>query len=208
MRVEVDPLSDAEFDSSLRARVKGIEELMPALGSRGTGLEHVSPRLRGRLRLGSVSIGIVVIAGLFATATLWKPAANGVVPPVASVRTTPSATVLAPAGGAGVSGSIAEAAARSHVLPEAVLISAIAGRFDAVYEPFGDQSAATLGIAPADLVWVLTFREDIVICPPPYVEKGVSQQKPCLSPRAATVSVVLDYSTGAFLASDGYAPAP
>jgi hypothetical protein len=175
--------------------------------------------VRGLAGLGSVGIGLGAILLVATVAAVWKPAASGSVAPTTiasrgsvapsdSTSPSPLATVLVPGGITGLSAEAAEAAARSHIHPDAVLVSAVAGQFDAVYVPLGPNGVMPPDPSPSSLVWVVTFTSSVVVCPPPYVVNGLTKVKPCESPRPGTVTVVLDYRSGAFIRSDGFAPAP
>ena len=100
----------------------------------------------------------------------------------------------------GITAAGAEAAAKDHVPPDAVYVSAVAGRFADVYVSPPSQAGADIGVAPNDTVWVVTFTEQVTICPP--------DGSPCWSPRSGTIDVVLDYATGAFQFSASNALAP
>lgn len=176
--------------------------------SRTIGQESVSPHLRARFGVGTMAIGVVAILGLVAITSLWRSPSGGSAQSTETTSPSPVATVLISADVPGVSAPVAEANARLHVHPDAVLVSATAGRFDTAYVPLGPFGAAPADVPPSSLVWVVTFSENVVVCPPPYFANGVSEQQPCKSPRPGTISVVLDYSSGSFIRSDGYAPAP
>jgi hypothetical protein len=80
-------------------------------------------------------------------------------------------------------------------------VDAVAGAFAEVYTPPGDSRPGPgYPVKPTDIVWMVTFKQDIEICPP----DGSS----CFPPRPATTRVFLDYLTGEFKTSSTYAPAP
>lgn len=102
----------------------------------------------------------------------------------------------------GISEAAAVTAARDHVPPDAVFVSARAGPFGTVNPPEGNgRLGSGFPVKPSDLVWALTYSETIIICPP---SPGAS----CLPPRAASYTVIIDYRTGAFRSSSAFAPAP
>jgi hypothetical protein len=83
--------------------------------------------------------------------------------------------------------------AREHAGESCQLVMASGGRAGCVYTtPTG---ARTAGLAPDRLVWVVTFRGGHLPTPSPALRSPL----PCYSPRTGTLTVVLDYFTGAFL---------
>jgi len=93
-----------------------------------------------------------------------------------------------PAGG--ISEDAAQQSAKDYVPAGATFVSALAGPFAVVAAPAGnDRLGPGFPVKATDLVWQLTYREQIEICTP---------NGPCLAPRAATYTVQIDYMTGAF----------
>lgn len=76
------------------------------------------------------------------------------------------------------------------------LVSVKAGLFADVNTEPG--IGAGYPIKPGELVWAVTFSGETTVCPP----AGA-----CWSPRPGTVTVFLDYATGAFRASQALSPA-
>jgi hypothetical protein len=105
-------------------------------------------------------------------------------------------------GAGGITAAAATAIARSHVQPDAVLVSAVAGKYSDVYtiRHLGD----TLD-QPDRMVWAVTFGADIEICPPPQPQPQPNAA-PC-STRPGQIQVFLDYLTGEFLESATFSPA-
>ncbi len=153
-------------------------------------------------------IGVVVLLGGSAARTGATPSAATASDTQPSVATTvPSASaqatqpVAASLPASSVTSSDAVAIARQNVRAQAVFASVIAGPFAESYSPPPNHPiSAANPIHATDLVWVVTFSDEFTICPP--------DGSPCFSPRPGTTTVVLDYKTGAFLGSSGYAPAP
>lgn len=101
---------------------------------------------------------------------------------------------VSPVPSGGIALAVAETLAGPHAPLASRLISASAG-------PFSDYAVGQSGpIAPNRLVWAVVFSSIATICPP--------SGSACLSPRPGTVTVVLDYYTGEFLASEGDYPNP
>ncbi len=157
----------------------------------------------GALLASATLIGLIAIAGV---SLRWSggdyhqagaSASVGTAAPATSANSQQAASL--PSGG--ISASTAEALATSHVPPDAVLVAAVAGPFASVYSPPGSSNVGADGqVKPTDLVWSLTYDEQVVICPP--------SGSACWSPRPGTVTVVLDYATGEFQFTSTYAPAP
>ncbi|MGD0862958.1 MAG: hypothetical protein ABSA21_09370 [Candidatus Limnocylindrales bacterium] len=82
--------------------------------------------------------------------------------------------------------------ATEHVDGSAQLIQAEAGRAGSVYP--ASNGAPGDPVKPDRFVWAVTFQTVGVICPP---LPGVA----CWTPRAMTMTVILDFHIGAFLES-------
>lgn len=211
-------MADDLFDARLRQRLRVLEESIPVPSARSEVDRQSAPRVRirsslpgGALAVGAVAIGLLAVIGLSGRPTSSGGSPSVTATPAASVTSAavvgPSAAALLPAGG--ISAASAETAARDHVLPDAVLVGATAGQFADVYSPAGNGHLGPgYPVKPSDLVWAVTFDEQIVICPPPRVSAGHALPQPCLAPRPATVTVILDYVTGTFRSSATYAPGP
>lgn len=90
-----------------------------------------------------------------------------------------------------------ELAGEHTTLP--TLVSVKAGLFaDLNTEPGIPGIGAGYPIQPGELVWAVTYSGETIVCPP----AGA-----CRSPRPGTVTVFLDYATGAFRASQTLSPA-
>jgi len=151
------------------------------------------------LNAGHALIAIAVAAGITLLAvSLWAG--------LAAPRLSDSAAIDSPThqvgGGGGISATAATTIARSHVQPEATLVSTLAGKHSDVYtiRHLGD----TLD-QPDRMVWAVTFAADIEICPPlqPLPQPHAI---PC-STRPGQIQVFLDYSTGEFIESATFSPA-
>jgi hypothetical protein len=202
-------MTDAASDSALRERLAILGRAVPVpprttrvAGQRSTG--RVTTRLDVPLPLILVALAIIGLVGAFGSASAGRTTAT---PPLLG-RDASSAlaavTTAAPPATLPVGGIIANDAlrlAKKHVPAEAVFVDAVAGPFEDVYTPPPNaQHGPDYPVKPADIVWVVTFHEDIVICPP--------DGSPCFPPRKATTSVFLDFVTGEFKALSTYAPEP
>jgi hypothetical protein len=134
---------------------------------------------------------------------VWSPA-SGTPSPVTSTGVVAQVLTNAP----GLSAATAEAMARELMGQDAVLMSAIGGPLENAYVPLGGRNELPMDIPASKLVWVVTFRSDAVICPPPFLASGIAVTQPCSSPRPGITAVILDYQTGAFIRSDGFSPGP
>jgi hypothetical protein len=117
----------------------------------------------------------------------------------ASLLATPIPAPTATPLPAGISEALAVQLAGPHVMPDAVFLSAVAGRYGDV--AVDDDRAVAPGavVQPDALVWAVKYGAQFTICPP--------DGSPCDTPRPGYQTVILDYRTGAFLESMGFSPA-
>jgi hypothetical protein len=100
----------------------------------------------------------------------------------------------------GINEQLAVQLAQQYAPLNATAISAKAGAF-------GDVSPETSFLPDqttlARAVWAVTFKVDFDVCPPP-----VPERTPTCQSQPGTTTVILDFNSGDFVASYGYAPAP
>ena len=172
----------------------------------------VSPEAPARkpINLKPIFVGVVAILVLAAGPSIGRGPTSGLGDSTGTGSSTITAdpSIFSLPNGLTLSATAAASLARARVFPDAVLQSATQGTFATTYVPPADNAGLT-GSVPGDAqVWVFVFSENIVICPPPYLENGQTVEKPCLASRPATVAVVLDAKTGELLGMDGFSPKP
>jgi hypothetical protein len=120
-----------------------------------------------------------------------------------SLPAAPSMTpTTSPPPSGGISKDRAIAVARTYKSLTTTFVSAEAGRFGDLNT---DRNLGPgIGIKADRLVWAIRYEGDMTICYPPGVRPTVTT---CESPRPGTLTVFLDYFSGAFLMTDGFSPA-
>jgi len=194
-------------DAVLRVRLRALANAVPvpavkvpAIG-RGSA-RRIETRLTVPVPALVLAVAALGLAGAFGSGLIGRTAPStslsSPAPASQDAATVPATSTLPPGG---VSRAAAETLAKEHVPATAVLVDAVAGAFADVYTPPGNsQPGPGYPVKPTDMVWMVTFKQDIEICPP----DGSS----CFPPRPATTWVFLDYLTGEFKTSSTYAPAP
>lgn len=119
--------------------------------------------------------------------------------PIGGVVATELASPLSSAQGAYIDANQARAIAETHLPTSAVYISAVPGAFADAYVTEGRDGPTSHDLSPVAQVWVVTFSQDVEICPP---DGSACDMRP------GTSRVVLDFVTGAFEFSSTVAPAP
>jgi hypothetical protein len=114
---------------------------------------------------------------------------------VATATPGPTATPLP----SGISEALAIQLAGPHVMTDAVLLSAVAGRYGDVAVDDDRAVAPGAAVQPDALVWAVKYGAQFTICRP--------DGSGCYAPRPGYQTVILDYRTGAFLESMGFSPA-
>lgn len=195
-----------DIDEKILRRIRALAAAAPS------PREHETTRAKARLRAGP-QIGlvggatIIVLVAVVSLARLsgWpgssgsalaSPTATVVEQPTAQVPATGAIGPTAPPGG--LSASAATTLATGYAPPNAHFTSEQFG-------PFGDLAAyagagSVSPIAPTKIVWAVQFANTATPC--------AANGDHCESPRPGTVTVILDYYTGAYLASFGYYPNP
>lgn len=116
----------------------------------------------------------------------------------ASPSPSPSAS---PQPSAGIGETQAIELAREHTAPTVTtFVSAIAGRLGNLRVVYPGE-----GLSPDRLAWAVTFSGTVTIVPPSIVPGAQNSPEP---PRSGTLTIYLDYGTGAFLGSAGSFPQP
>jgi hypothetical protein len=194
-------------DAVLRERLRALDNAvpvpavtLPAIGRGST--RRIETRLTVPVPALVLALAVVGLAGAFGSGLIGRTAPStslsSPAPTSQVAATVPAAGTLPPGG---ITRAAAENLAKEHVPAGAVVVDAAAGPFAEVYTPPGNsRPGPDYPVKPTDIVWAVTFEQDIEICPP----DGSS----CSPPRPATTRVFLDYLTGEFKASSTYAPAP
>lgn len=196
--------TDDELDSRLRTRLRALDDrLADADAALAIPVRRSDPPRRPQ-SVGTLLAGLVLVGAVAAVASVYRPTSNVAAPLEGAAIDAPSVTVKP---GTQITAAVAEALAREHVQPGATFVASTSGRFEDVFEPLGEGTRLDESSVAADaMVWVVTFTQVMDICSPPYVVDGKTEQN-CLPPRQATVRVILDLKTGAYLAATGFAPA-
>ena len=185
-------LRDAVRPSDLPPAPAGLRMRLVELEQR-----PVESRRRASRRMLVMLIPVAAILLLGLSALIGAGQRSSVTTPTLGMSAYPSAVSPSPTalGSRLPSGGIAQAQAIKLASANSsgwTFISASAGAYRDLRPP---GSGPGDGITPDRLVWVIKFASDFTICNP----LGV-----CLSPRPGTVTVYLDFFTGALLSSAGF----
>jgi hypothetical protein len=157
-----------------------------------TPIGLAASRLRIPIALAGVALVVLVVATPSFGARHHEAVGGALWPPRPPA---PTATPLP----AGIPERVAIQLAEAHVMPDAVFLSAVAGRYGDVAMDDDRAVAPGAAVQPEALVWAAKYGAQFTICPP----DGLA----CYTPRPGYQTVILDYRTGAFLESLGFSPA-